>query len=144
MQRWRHWDFLTSSLTPFLTPDIFALICTCFAVLQSSPLSLEACTLSFAHRGALRTTLRDPAKSVARFSSISSSSSPHFNHCNSNYSLPEMAARKSKLASSVQGLTIEMPREYLEHALCKQVNIAHTQSFVSKLTSNIVEPWVTS
>ena len=33
-----------------------------------------------------------------------------------------MAARKSKLASSVQDMTIEMPREYLEHALCKQVN----------------------
>ena len=33
-----------------------------------------------------------------------------------------MAARKSKLAASVQDLTIEMPREYLEHALCKQVN----------------------
>ena len=33
-----------------------------------------------------------------------------------------MAARKSKLASSAQDLTIEMPREYLEHALCKQVN----------------------
>ena len=33
-----------------------------------------------------------------------------------------MAARKSKLASSVQDMTIEMPREYLKHALCKQVN----------------------
>ena len=55
-----------------------------------------------------------------------------------------MAARKSKLASSVQDLTIEMPREYLDHALCKQVNIANNQSFVSELTGNIVEPWVMS
>ena len=51
-----------------------------------------------------------------------------------------MTARKSKLASSTQDLTIEMPREYLEHALCKQVNIVCNQSFVRKLTANIVEP----
>ena len=35
-----------------------------------------------------------------------------------------MAARKSKLVSSVQDMAIEMTREYLEHALCKQVIIS--------------------
>ena len=41
-----------------------------------------------------------------------------------------MAARKSKPASSVRDLIIEMTREYLEHALCKQVNFACDQDFV--------------
>ena len=43
-----------------------------------------------------------------------------------------MAARKSKLASLVQDMTIEMPREYLEHVLCKQVN---NQDVVRQLLS---------
>ena len=52
----------------------------------------------------------------------------HLNPSQNFHILPEMSARKSKLASSVQDLTIEMPREYLEHALCKQVNNQYVEA----------------
>ena len=46
---------------------------------------------------------------------LSSRSSLHSISATRDYSLLEMAACKSKLASPVQDLTIEMPQEYLEH-----------------------------